>query len=494
MKKILELMMAICAIMAISSCTYDYQFPDYTGAKYRYSVADISPEVIEQLLPIAMENGLTLQYSSEKWRTIVTEKDAAGNIIYQGEPRDKVDNNTKILQVSYVCSCRLISNDWNYYDICRFDFEKQFPIGDTPLPVYVSITTKNKYSVVKYPIHTYNIDRSGVPVAEKIHSFGYTLLDVKTIITEKDENGDTIRSFEHSVVDGMIMTTDAKTIDVEIPLYGQPQNYTEKVYVGSYFFKNISLEEINGTTLTLTEDMEHEFVENPDMPYTYNVDRSQLPTIEKINSYGYTVADVTMTITEKDGNGNIVKIFNHRTIDGIIFTDKAKTIDVEIALYGYTSNYEKVYVGSYIFKNISLEEINGTTLTLTEDMEYEFVKIKNEDRPYSYNIDRSQLIAEGLIKYYYGYTDAYVNIIITEKDENGNIIRTFNHRTNDGMIYTDKAKTIDVEIALYGYTSSYEKVYVGSYFFRNISLEEIYGTTLTLTEDMEYEFVENQDL
>lgn len=82
-------------MMAILSCTYDYQYPDYTGAKYRYKVADISSEVKQQLLPIAMECGVTLQYASEQWRIVVTEKDAAGNILYQGEPRDRTDNNTK---------------------------------------------------------------------------------------------------------------------------------------------------------------------------------------------------------------------------------------------------------------------------------------------------------------------------------------------------------------------------------------------------------------
>ena len=105
-----------------------------------------------------------------------------------------------------------------------------------------------------------------------------------------------------------------------------------RVYVGSYFFKDINLENINNTTLILTEDIEHEFVGNVDITYSYNIDRSQLPTIEKIYSYGYTVADINMVITEKDENGNVIRSFEHRTIDGMIYTT-AKTIDIEIALY-----------------------------------------------------------------------------------------------------------------------------------------------------------------
>ncbi len=361
------------------------------------------------------------------------------------------------------------------------------------MPIFLSVSPGDKYTVTKYPIYVYNIDRGGLNVIEKIHSLGYTLLDVKTIITEKDENGDTIRSFEHRMVDGMIITTVAKTIDVEIPLYGQPQNSAEKVYVGSYFFRNIKIKEINGTTLTLTEDMEHEFVGNENMTYFYNIDRNNLSVmvIEKINSYGYSVADVNMIITEKDGNGRAIRTFGHRVIDGMIYSAAgAKTIDVEITLYGFNENNDKIYVGSYIFKDIKLEDINGTTLTLTEDMEHEFVE--NEKMPYSYNINRDDLPVVEKINSY-GYSVADVNMIITEKDGNGNDIRVFEHRTIDGMISTE-AKTIDVEIALYGYTSNYDKVYIGSYIFKDIHLAKINGTTLTLTEDMEHEFVENPDL
>ena len=485
MKKILELIFAICAMMAISSCTYDYHFPDYTGARSKYTVTDLSSEVRQQLLPIAMESGVTLQYSSEKWRTLVTEKDAAGNILYQGEPRDRTDSKTKVLMVSYICSCRLQSFDWKYYDICRFDFEKQYPIEITPIPISVAISPSDKYTVTKYPVYIYNIDRN-LPVIEKVNSYGYTFADAIMTITEKDENGDVIQSFEHRTIDGEIVTDTAKTIDVEIALYGYTPDY-EKVYVGSYIFKEITLVDIDDTTLTLTEDMKHEFVENSNRPYSYNIDENL--AIKKVNSYGYTFADAIMTITEKDENGNVIRSFEHRTIDGMIYTT-AKTIDVEIALYGMTHDYYRVYVGSYFFKDINLENINNTTLILTEDMEHEFVG--NVDITYSYNIDRSLLPTIEKI-YSYGYTVADVNMAITEKDENGNVIRSFEHRTIDGMIYTT-AKTIDVEIALYGYTPDYEKVYVGSYIFRNISLEEINGTTLTLTEGMEHEFAKDPDL
>ena len=109
-------------------------------------------------------------------------------------------------------------------------------------------------------------------------------------------------------------------------------------------------------------------------PYIYNVDRSNLPVIDKAESLGYNIAGVIMYITEKDDAGNQIRRFQHRTIDGDIITDEAKYIDVEVEIYGYLDyfNYKEVLVGTYYFKNISLDEINGTTLYLTTDMEHEF--------------------------------------------------------------------------------------------------------------------------
>ena len=83
-----------------------------------------------------------------------------------------------------------------------------------------------------------------------------------------------------------------------------------------------------------------------------------------------------MFITEKDKDGKELKCFEHRTLDGMLYTDEAYSIDIEIRLYGFENLAEKVEVGSYIFKNIKLDDINGTTLELTESLEHEFISLK----------------------------------------------------------------------------------------------------------------------
>ena len=116
------------------------------------------------------------------------------------------------------------------------------------------------------------------------------------------------------------------------------------------------------------------------------MDRSNLPVIDKAESLGYRIADVIMYITEKDYEGNQIKRFRHKTIDGYIITVGAEYIDVEVEILGFQNYSNKVVVGTYYFTNISLAEIDGTTLNLSTDMEHEFYLPSDG---YTYNVGRS---------------------------------------------------------------------------------------------------------
>lgn len=260
MNRISKYIALVLSAMAIHSCSYDYEMPDLSNAAPTYSVSGVSEELRQVLIEDAKEYGLTFEYAAEHWRTIVREKDEHGNILYEGEPRGKADKNATMLQVSYICSCMLQTANWNYYDICQFDFQKDFMLEISPYTCEVRLTSGDAYT--KKPAdsrpYTYNVDRSNLPVIGKAESLGYNIADVKMYITEKDTNGNQIRRFQHEAIDGNIIAVGAEYIDVEVEILGF-QNYN-KVVIGTYYFKNISLTGINGTMLYLTTDMEHEFV------------------------------------------------------------------------------------------------------------------------------------------------------------------------------------------------------------------------------------------
>lgn len=268
MNKILKYIIFVLSAMSIHSCSYDYEMPDLSNAAPTYAVSGVSKELRQVLIEDAKEYGLTFEYAAEKWRTIVKEKDDKGNILYEGEPRGLADKNANTLQVSYVCSCRLQTFNRNYYDICQFDFQKEFKLEIGPYTCEAKLTIGDTYTkkIADNHPYTYNVDHSKLPVIDKAESLGYEIADVIKYITEKDDSGNQIKRFQHRTIDGYITTVGAKYIDVEVEILGFPN----KVVVGTYYFTNISLAEIDGTTLYLTTDMEHEFYV-PSNGYTYNV-------------------------------------------------------------------------------------------------------------------------------------------------------------------------------------------------------------------------------
>lgn len=370
MNRILKYITLVLSAMTIHSCSYDYEMPDLSNAAPTYSVSGVSEDLRQVLIEDAKEYGLTFKYAAEQWRTIVREKDEHGNILYEGGPRGKADKNATILQVSYICSCMLQTANWNYYDICQFDFQKDFKLEISPYACEASLTSRDTYTkkvADKHP-YIYNVDRSNLPVIAKAESLGYKIADVEMYITEKDDAGNQIRRFQHSTIDGNIITVGAKNIDVEVIIYGF-QNYYDKVVVGTYYFTNISLAEIDGTTLILTTDMEHEFY-LPSDGYTYNIGRSYFtPVLEaKVEELGLHIGDTKMYITEKDIHKNVLKTFPHEWLDGNIFTSNAEYIDVTIRLYK-----DEEVKATFVFRDIKLADINNSTLELTTDMVYEYV-------------------------------------------------------------------------------------------------------------------------
>lgn len=261
MNRISKYIALVLSAMAIHSCSYDYEMPDLSNAVATYSVSGVSEELRQVLIEDAKEYGLTFKYAAEHWKTIVREKDEHGNILYEGEPRGKADKNATMLQVSYICSCMLQTANWDYYDICQFDFQKEFKLEISPYKCEARLTSSDAYTKKAADNHpyTYNVDRSNLPVIDKAESLGYSIADVKMYITEKDVAGNQIKRFQHRTIDGNIITVGAKSIDVEVEIYGFQNNYN-KVVIGTYYFTNISLAKINGTTLYLSTEMEHEFV------------------------------------------------------------------------------------------------------------------------------------------------------------------------------------------------------------------------------------------
>lgn len=489
MKKILLSLILIVLCFYIQSCSYEYEMPDYSNARPTYKV-EMPSDVRSKLWWDATARAF--RFSGEHDAEIqvnVREKDANGNILYDGEPRKKADHNAVTLEVYAIGKCRLKNSDWHYYDICIYDFAKHYPLEISPRCSEVTLAESDAYTVTKHPNYPaiFTINSSQLPTLDKCHELGYNIADVILTVTGKSENGNRVLVSNYNTQDGIIVTDEFSKIDIEKKIIGLDSR-NNKVDVGEFYFKDVVLDrEPKVQNIILTTDMDNcEFVEY-NRAYNYNINWA-LPLNEKCYELGYELADCKTYITEKDATGNVLRTFEHRTIDGYIQTSEARTVDVEVKIIGFDYRKNKVDVGSYIFKGIDVQKINNTTYTITTDKDdYEFIEY---NRAYNYNVGINLPTIDKCHEL--GYDIADVQMYITEKDANGKVLRTFKHRTIDGKIQTSEARTIDVEVRIIGFDSRNNKKEVGSYFFKGISVVKINNTTYTLTTDLDYSFIEKK--
>lgn len=101
--KMIRIAIILFMVSILSSCSYDYQMPDYSKATPLYLIEEIPTDVKSAWREIAVDYGLNLNIAQEKWEVLVCERDEKGNILYEGIPRGKADHFARSLEVSVRC-------------------------------------------------------------------------------------------------------------------------------------------------------------------------------------------------------------------------------------------------------------------------------------------------------------------------------------------------------------------------------------------------------
>ena len=148
-KFIHTILLALSAIF--TSCEYDYDMPDMSGVKYRYNISELSDEMSDKLIDEVESTGRPMERLGSALTPIIIEKDAAGKILYQGEPRGIVNDETKTLEVAYKCEAPLppeltINQPRLRYDMGYFKFNKSFPVEISPKGMIIRITNDDKFT------------------------------------------------------------------------------------------------------------------------------------------------------------------------------------------------------------------------------------------------------------------------------------------------------------------------------------------------------------
>lgn len=237
-----------------------------------------------------------------------------------------------------------------------------------------------------------------------------------------------------------------------------------------------------------------------DISYDSEVESLIKNTIEKMYHTFYTFEKSEIIVTENDENGNILYQGNK---ESSVSQKGTKTVNIAIKIYGIPKggSYPVTQMGILKFEDsIDLEDLTSQKKILTANMKHAFTDLLPESEwQYAYNIDCDYTI-EGLIDKemdFMGYDGiSNIEMLIKEKDEAGNVIRTTNKKNSISISKTSEkgAKSVEVCIDLYGWLKdSYDAVKLGTLAFnRTLELKEIAGKETKLTANTPHIFLDSE--
>lgn len=253
-------------ILALSlvfcSCSYEYEMPDYSNAVTSYEKAQLEKGIENKIREEYSQNGIEVINIDIKEEHAI-EKDANGNIIYDGEARGRVSIYSKSLDLSYTVKHRVKPTGGHYQDVVGY-YQRSFNIDVSPFDVKAIVTN----DMLTYIPYFYSVSRNKFvsTIIDKAQALNFEMADAITYVTERDKDKKELIRYEHDPLQGMVASQKgAESIDVEVEVYGWPKdegrvNYNKKQKIGTFVIKDIFLSEINNSTLELTDDMQYEFV------------------------------------------------------------------------------------------------------------------------------------------------------------------------------------------------------------------------------------------
>ena len=483
----------------------------------RITAYDISYDSeVESLIKNTIEKIYHTFYTFEKSEIIITENDENGDILYQGNKESSVSQKgTKTVNIAI--EIYGIPKGGNYPITQMGILKFEDPIDLEDLTSQKKILTANMKHAFTDLLpesewqYAYDIDCDN-SIEESIYKqmelMGHDRIrNIEMLIKEKDGAGNVIRTINKKNGISISETSEkgAKSVEICIDFYGWMKDSYNDVKLGTLAFdETLELKEIAGKKTKLTANTPHTFI---DLLYIYNVEYAvDIRAImnDAAKTLGYEILDCKINVIEKDKVGNI--LYKGVTGGSLGYHTSARgteTVEVFIDFYGWPKGIygEKIKIGTITFhEKFSIEEFQNKTLILDTSNSYTMDLMDDFERIYNYHVTYGSDVTSLIIKTLesMGYEIAGNKILITEKDENGNIINQKYKPNGDEPIYSSKgAVTVEFAIEIEGRPKgSYDnKSIVCSLIFEEtFDLKAINNQTLTLTTNMPYSISTEKDI
>lgn len=508
-KLIHTVFLALSAIF--TSCEYDYDMPDMSGVKYRYNISELSDEMSDKLIDEVAATGRPMERLGATLTPIIIEKDATGKILYQGEPRGTVNAETKTLELAYKCEAPLpseltINQSRLRYDMGYFKFNKSFPVEISPKGMIISITNDDEFTAdLTMGCRIYSIENQLIKtMMDDAESIGYEIKNLEYTIEELNSNGEVANIVKPSSISSLHFASadSVENAKISVTAFASPKfvyDYPSVPIFTYVFTKPFPLDAFHITDIKLTSDQ----------AYTKESDTSVMGAIytvknnigsqifDDIDAAGYEYESTEYVMTEKDQNGNVLRIVretsNNKLNDGIISEVGANSVEITVKTYGTTSEEQTpTWIYEYTFNPVKLDPLQPTNIELSEALGY--TRTSNASLPTIYTLDnemKSKIADELEAAGHDWFGIDFVDYDITEKDAMGNILRTAHIKDSeiaygDGQTSAPGATSVEITINAYGRQGAYDKVLVYKYKFPAFALTPLQTNAIILSETMDY--------
>lgn len=360
----------VCALVLLTSCTYEYKYPETSNYKqnYRVNIAYSTREALTREVNKVMAQYFAgVKFSSTNWNEEIYYYDK-NNQIVTDEP------GSNIVKVEAVLSYQ---GRINYYsdwiEICAFHFVKEFDDAnivrpskdyndngitfDESSPYTLTTPTQSLYEIAKwhYSIFRPLLEEYGCRVA------GYD--DYEIYVTEKDKGGNVVRKERKIDLDqAVVRAANTSYVEIAFKLIGYDnQSYNRKHLLTCKLKRTINVEKIGIVSIMPMPTDEYDVQAFVGARYQVSADISKRINSDLADNGYNPYSSFDIFVKELDENKNVV---NSVSLDNYSYTsrwyranEKAKYVQFVIDVTASKqSDYYNRTKFRYIFADLKLKD------------------------------------------------------------------------------------------------------------------------------------------
>ena len=497
----------------LASCEYEYDMPDMSGVEYHYTVDSLPQGLEEELIRKTEETGRPMETFGARMAPVVREKDAQGNVLYEGPARGTVDERAQTIQLGYQCEARLPEDltiadrlSDTYYGMSCFWFDRSYPVEISPAGMRLRVKSTDAYTAdlaAGSAVYSVSNEFATVILAD-VEAAGYESPSVAYTFEERDAQGHVVRTIEPSSIGHYHFAGDAaaRSVAISLTVMAKPPHVYRWEELFTYTFtKPFALNVFKVNNFVLSPDLAYTRTSEGALYTVKNSMKSKLTSDIEAAGYDWMGIDYAdITVTERNDAGVAVKSYlleDDLTAESSHMAAKGATsVEVTLQAYGRMPGESgRTLLFEYRFSPVKLDMQRTTVVDLTEDGSYtrSVPDASKLASVYTFANGMKDVVQRDLEREgYEWYGIEYVDYTIFEKNAAGRTVKRYD--LADGVRLPDErtasakgAASVEVEMHTYGKDAETGgRTHVYTYTFEPVAISPEVVTDIVLSTQLKY--------